>query len=186
MSDTQTSSTNLTRRELLTYAGVASLGFFTLQMAGISYLFALPRLKAGDFGGVLTVGPISDLLTTAGAPQNNPAGKFWLVQNDKGVLALYKVCTHLDCLSSWNEQAGHFICPCHGSQFAADGTYISGPAPRSLDRFVVRLLGPDGAILAETDPATGAPLPVPNDLPPGTVLEVDTSQKITGAPPKII
>lgn len=181
MAEDLSPGSGLTRRELLSYAGVASLGFLTLQIAGVSYLFALPRFKAGQFGGVFSLGPISDLPTAGDSPQNNAAGKFWLVQNQDGILALHKVCTHLDCLSNWNEQAGHFICPCHGSQFAADGTYLSGPAPRSLDRFVVRLVGPDGTVVAETDHTTGAPLPLPEDLPAGTVLVVDTGQKITGA-----
>jgi cytochrome b6-f complex iron-sulfur subunit len=184
MTDDLSLESGFTRRELLSYAGVASLGFLTLQLAGVSYMFALPRFKAGEFGGVFSLGPISDLLNASDSLHNNPDGKFWLVQSQAGLLALYKVCTHLDCLSSWNEQDGRFICPCHGSQFGADGTYLSGPAPRSLDRFVVRLVGPDGAVLAKTDSATGAPLPVPDDLPPGTVIEVDTGQKITGATPE--
>jgi cytochrome b6-f complex iron-sulfur subunit len=112
------------------------------------------------------------------APANNAKGKFWLTRTDQGVLALYKVCTHLGCLYAWRDQEGKFICPCHGSQFEPDGTYIRGPAPRSLDRFVVQVVGPDGQVLAETDPETGGPVPVPDD--PNVIVQVDTGRKVTG------
>jgi cytochrome b6-f complex iron-sulfur subunit len=95
-------------------------------------------------------------------------------------MALYKVCTHLGCLYNWNDQEVKFICPCHGSQFQSDGEYIQGPAPRNLDRFVVQAVDPNtGEVIAETDPETGGPLPLPNE---NVVVSVDTGRKITGQP----
>ncbi len=44
-------------------------------------------------------------------------------------------CTHLSCRVSWNEEQQAFICPCHDGRFAKDGSIISGPQPRPLDRF---------------------------------------------------
>jgi cytochrome b6-f complex iron-sulfur subunit len=111
-------------------------------------------------------------------PVNYPRVKFWLTRSEQGVTALYKVCTHLGCLYAWRDQEGKFICPCHGSQFQHDGTYIRGPAPRSLDRFVVQVVTPDGQVLAETDPETGGPVPVPDD--PDVTVRVDTGRKIIG------
>jgi menaquinol-cytochrome c reductase iron-sulfur subunit len=45
------------------------------------------------------------------------------------------VCTHLSCRVSWKEEQGEFICPCHDGHFAKDGSIVSGPQPRPLDRF---------------------------------------------------
>jgi cytochrome b6-f complex iron-sulfur subunit len=98
---------------------------------------------------------------------------------EEGVLAIYKVCTHLGCLYSWSDQGNKFVCPCHGSQFQKDGEFITGPAPRSLDRFVVQIVDQAGQVLAETN-AAGDPLPVPADAN-ATVL-VDTGQRIPGKP----
>lgn len=92
-------------------------------------------------------------------------------------MALYKVCTHLGCLYNWNSQEGKFICPCHGSQFDANGEYIQGPAPRSLDRFVVQAVDPNtNQVLAEA--ADGKPMPVPDQS--DAVIRVDTGKRIPG------
>jgi cytochrome b6-f complex iron-sulfur subunit len=169
----------LNRRELLNYAWLASLGVLLLNIGGIGFLFAMPRFKAGEFGGVFILGPASGAPRVDSPPDNNPKGKFWLTHPEGGLLALYKVCTHLGCLYAWREQEGKFICPCHGSQFEYDGTYIRGPAPRSLDRFVVQLVTPDGQVVAETDPETGDPLSVPPDAE-NLIVQVDTGRKISG------
>lgn len=169
----------LTRRELLNYVWLGSVGVFLAELGGVGYLFAMPRFKAGEFGGQFTLGAAAVLPDSAAPPEPYNEGKFWLVRLEAGALALYKVCTHLGCLYNWQDAQTRFICPCHGSQFQRDGTYISGPAPRSLDRFVVRLVDAGGQVVAETDTASGGPLPVPSgDL---TVV-VDTGSLIRGKP----
>jgi glycine/D-amino acid oxidase-like deaminating enzyme/nitrite reductase/ring-hydroxylating ferredoxin subunit len=41
-------------------------------------------------------------------------------------------CTHLGCIVHWNSTEQCWDCPCHGSQFAPDGTVLNGPAIQSL------------------------------------------------------
>ena len=51
---------------------------------------------------------------------------------DDGTLADYglnAVCTHLGCVVPWNKAENKFKCPCHGSQYNAEGKVIRGPAP---------------------------------------------------------
>ena len=170
----------VSRREFLNYAWLVSLGFFTVTAAGATYLFALPRFREGEFGGVITVGTVEDLPDVNDPPDNFAKTKFWLSNTPEGLVALYKVCTHLGCLYNWNSQEIKYICPCHGSQFEKIGEYILGPAPRSLDHFVIRIETPEGEVIAETDPSSGAPLQVPDV--PNAIVKVDTGMRIVGAP----
>lgn len=140
--------TPLTRRELLNYVWLGSVGVFCTQLAGATILFSLPRFKAGEFGGTFTVG--APLPTTDAAPLAYNEGKFWLVNTDEGLLAIYRVCTHLGCLYNWQASQDKFICPCHGSQFYRGGKYILGPAPRSLDAFNVQVLDAGGNLVTDT------------------------------------
>lgn len=168
----------INRREFLNFAWLASLGFLTVNIAGLTYLFSMPRFKEGEFGGVVTVGKVSDLPDIQAEPENFPKVKFWLSNTDQGIYAIYKVCTHLGCLYNWKDQDDKFVCPCHGSQFQKDGEYIQGPAPRSLDRFVVQAVDPaTDEILAQT-PDDGGPMPIP--VNPDAVIQVDTGRRITG------
>ena len=59
------------------------------------------------------------------------------------VEALSARCTHLGCTVHWVAGENRFQCPCHGSQFAADGSVLHGPAERPLDRLPVSKRGED-------------------------------------------
>ena len=168
----------INRREFLNFAWLASLGFLTVNLGGITYLFAMPRFKEGEFGGKFTIGTISELPAAGSAPVNFPKVKLWLSNTEQGVMAIYKVCTHLGCLYNWDDQEVRFKCPCHGSQFQPDGTYIQGPAPRSLDRFVVELVDPSSGQVISTTNAEGDPLAVPENAQ--ALIRVDTGTRIQG------
>ena len=150
------------RRAFLSVVLVGSLGLLATRLFSMGATFLRPRIESGMFGGIFHLGSVADLPALGDPPLNHPAGRFYLVNTDRGVLALDKVCTHLDCLVAWDDQAAHFVCPCHGSRFAVDGAYLSGPAERSMDRFSVALATPAGDLVAETGSVTGAPLPLPS------------------------
>jgi menaquinol-cytochrome c reductase iron-sulfur subunit len=66
----------------------------------------------------------------------------WVVKTgEQQVVAFSPVCTHLGCAVSWNPGDKAFVCPCHTSSFSPEGKVLGGPAPRSLDRFDVRVDG---------------------------------------------
>ena len=66
------------------------------------------------------------------------AGSAWLVRHVAGELVAFDPrCTHAQCAYEWTDQ-GSFACLCHNGFFRIDGSVISGPPPRALDRFGVR------------------------------------------------
>ncbi len=169
----------LSRREFLNYAWLASLGFvFVVGFGGTAYFFAFPRFKAGEFGGVFPLGKAGDVLPKPNDPPvHNQAGKFWLANINGLIVALYDVCVHLGCLYEWQAVSGRFECPCHGSKYNRDGSYVEGPAPRSLDRMAISFVA-NGQPVAATD-AQANPLPVPE----GEVqVLVDTGKIVQGDP----
>lgn len=172
--------TPLNRREFLNLTWLASMGFLLINFGGVTILFSLPRFREGEFGGSFVLGRSEDVFPYPGEdPIPVPKGKFWLSRTENGlIVAVYKVCTHLGCIYNWRSEKTKFICPCHGSQFQLDGTYILGPAPRSCDRFVIRLLDDQGQEIAATD-EIGNPLQIPGE---DLQVIIETGQLISGQP----
>lgn len=56
-------------------------------------------------------------------------------------IAFNPTCNHQGCLVDWDQTQEQFICPCHNSIFATDGTLISGPATEALPPLNLTLEG---------------------------------------------
>jgi len=164
----------VTRREFLNLAWLSAMALLTAETVGVSVLFLFPNFKEGEFGGIFPIkGKASEVVPEVdGSPVPFNDGKFWLSNTSKGVYALYKVCTHLGCLYAWVEATHRFECPCHGSKFTLTGKYLAGPAPRSLDRFVIIAKRPDGTVIQT--PENGAGIQLNGD----ETLMIDTGKRI--------
>ena len=165
--------------------------------AGATIWFALPRFKAGEFGGVVTV-PVGDLPPPDSGPVPHSNARFWLVNIgpqtvddprqpqayplSPGVKALYMVCVHLGCMYKWTPTEDRFECPCHGSKYLKSDARIDGPARRNLDTFIIEAVDAKGNVVARTEPelgsAEGSSVLVTADV---VELRIDTGRKIVGA-----
>lgn len=64
----------------------------------------------------------------------------WLIQVKRGNLkALSAICTHLGCITEWQSEKQIFFCPCHAGVFDDNGKVISGPPPRPLPEYNLRI-----------------------------------------------
>ena len=126
------------RRVLRWLWGVLGLAALS-ELVWVGTSFLRPRRRATDDAGTLLVaGPIHDF--EPGSVTAFPAGKFYLVRlDDGGFLALDRTCTHLGCTVPWRADEGRFACPCHASTFDITGNVLGPPAPRPLDRYLVRI-----------------------------------------------
>ncbi len=62
-----------------------------------------------------------------------------LTDNGRDFVAMSNVCTHLGCRVRWVEDQEQFFCPCHNAAFDKQGDVVSGPPPKPLDKFEVKV-----------------------------------------------
>jgi cytochrome b6-f complex iron-sulfur subunit len=74
--------------------------------------------------------------------------KLYVARTPGGVFAMSSVCTHLGCMTRYQEENDAIVCPCHGSRFDEAGQVTGGPAPRSLVRKHVAL--ESGQVVVDT------------------------------------
>lgn len=169
----------VSRREFLYYIWGASIALLLGEVGAALIWFGLPRFREGEFGGVIPVA-LEDLPEAGDAPLSIPAGRFHVSHTPEGgLVALYGVCTHLGCLPKWEPVAVRFACPCHGSQYEVDGRWITGPAPRGLDRFPLTITLADGS--SRTNGADGWPIDITDiTLDEIVSVAVNTGARVTG------
>jgi Rieske Fe-S protein len=67
-------------------------------------------------------------------------GSVWLERQGEEVLAFSTICPHLGCGIDWESGKKRYVCPCHDSYFAPDGSVLTGPSPRGMDRLEARIV----------------------------------------------
>jgi cytochrome b6-f complex iron-sulfur subunit len=101
-------------RRVLELAWLASW-ISTVNLAGVTYLFSMPRFKEGEFGGIYPAGKVSDIPAIEAAPMNVPEVKLWLSNTQEGVVHIKSV--HIWLYVWLADDQDKFRCPCHGSEF---------------------------------------------------------------------
>ncbi len=138
-----------------------------LSAPALVYLFSSPKsrqnsqwVEAGDVASLAPNQPVEMVFRrnrVDGWKVVSEKGTAWVVKNpDRSVTAFGPQCTHLGCAYHWEESKDEFVCPCHNSVFSLDGKVLSGPAPRSLDRFETRIEG-GKLLLGGLRPSSGSP-----------------------------
>lgn len=123
-----------------------------LGVPALRYLFFPPRLKknaewveAGDVAQLQPDVPEEVVFRknrVDGWKVTSEKSTAWVVKlPDSKVVAYTPQCTHLGCAYHWDEDNKNFLCPCHTSTFDVHGKVLSGPAPRPLDQYKVKLEG---------------------------------------------
>jgi nitrite reductase/ring-hydroxylating ferredoxin subunit len=118
---------------------------------------ALRPLSTGATGAKITVGTVASF--SKNTSTYVAAGRMYVVNANDYLFALSQKCPHLGCHVPYCESSGRFECPCHGSIYDLAGEYITGPAPRGMDRYEVKLDGDNVVVntnILQDGPARGA------------------------------
>jgi len=62
-----------------------------------------------------------------------------LTENGRDYLVMSNICTHLGCRVRYLSDQDLFLCPCHNAVFDKVGNVVTGPPPRPLDRFMMKI-----------------------------------------------
>lgn len=153
------------RRRFLTRLSVTlgSIGAALAAIPSVGFLLGLrktPQIwrtvgKVDDFKVGSTVNVAfedSSPLSWSGVTAQTAA---WLRRtSDQQFVAFSMNCTHLGCPVRWLADANLFMCPCHGGVFYSDGQVASGPPPKSLNQYPVRVQNGEVQILTSPVPIT--------------------------------
>jgi menaquinol-cytochrome c reductase iron-sulfur subunit len=64
---------------------------------------------------------------------------YLLTEDGRDFIAMSNICTHLGCRVRWIKEKGQFFCPCHNGVFDKEGKVVSGPPPKPLDRYEIKV-----------------------------------------------
>jgi menaquinol-cytochrome c reductase iron-sulfur subunit len=146
-------SEQITRNNFISLAIWAIGGLISLGMGipAIAFIIgpALNRTQAQEW---IRLGPISKIelniptlfkfkvqRKTGWITNEEEVSVYVLTNNGRDFIAMSNICTHLGCRVRWISDQEIFFCPCHNGVFDNQGAVVSGPPPRPLDQYEVKL-----------------------------------------------
>lgn len=95
------------------------------------------QLNPQESTSIARLGLLTDF-AAIGVYQTSQGDGCWVVRlPENKLIAVNANCTHDGCATSCIAKNGPYGCPCCGSKFQMDGTTLSGPAERPLERFKI-------------------------------------------------
>jgi hypothetical protein len=138
-------------RSFLSYTFLTSLILFGVILSALIFRFAYPPKQE------YLVGDIS-LYPPAGHPYSIVVDNktMYLANTGKDIFIFHwwtPGSPH--CRYQWFDLEGAFIDPCTGARFSLDGSFLTGPPHRGLDRYSIRLDG--GLIIVDLSDTIAGP-----------------------------
>jgi Rieske Fe-S protein len=144
---------SINRRDFLKVSTWAIAGVISAAMAIPAIAFILgPALKKSEAQTWIRLGDIAkvelgtptlfkvDIERQAGwIVEREKRSAYVLTDNGRDFVAMSSICTHLGCRVRWIPEREQFYCPCHDGVFDKEGNVVSGPPPRPLDRYEIKV-----------------------------------------------
>jgi Rieske Fe-S protein len=130
-----------TRRRFLTWFLSTSVGLFLIAVLyPVSRYLMPPPLEESPARTVrLTVTP-EEVKPNSGQIFKFGSRPGILIRTPSGELRAFSaICTHLACIVQYRPDLGHIWCACHNGHFDLNGKNMTGPPPRPLERYVLKV-----------------------------------------------
>jgi Rieske Fe-S protein len=130
-----------TRRRFLTWFLSTSVGLFLIAVLyPVSRYLMPPPLEESPARTVrLTVKP-EEVKPNSGQIFKFGSRPGILIRTPSGELRAFSaICTHLACIVQYRPDLGHIWCACHNGHFDLNGKNMTGPPPRPLERYVLKV-----------------------------------------------
>jgi menaquinol-cytochrome c reductase iron-sulfur subunit len=143
------------RRDFMRATTGAIFGLISAGLAipAVAYIIG-PALKKSDTEGWILLGSTSKVeigtptlfkakieRQTGWIMNEAELSVYILTEDGRRYVAMSNTCTHLGCRVRWIADQDQFFCPCHNAAFDKEGLVLSGPPPRPLDRYDVKVEG---------------------------------------------
>jgi Rieske Fe-S protein len=121
---------------------------FVSTLAAVVYpvwRYLIPPSSGEPATASVVAGPARDIAPGSGRVFKFGTRPALLVRTADGEFRAFSaICTHLDCTVQYRGDTSQIWCACHNGAYDLGGNVVSGPPPRPLERFVVRLRGEPG------------------------------------------
>jgi extradiol dioxygenase family protein len=97
---------------------------------------------------VVTLGKIDDY--AIGSVTRNGKGRFFLVREEAGFLAISVWCTHKNGVTVWQKESWHFYCPFHGAKYDSTGCYVGNMGCKPMRLHPISI-DANGVLSVDTD-----------------------------------
>ena len=143
----------MSRKNFLQIVTMAIGGLISPAVAipGIAYIIG-PSIKTNQDQGWIRLGSVTKI--EPGTPTlfkttvqrssgwietDEEISVYVLTDNGRDFIAMSNICTHLGCRVRWISDKSQFFCPCHNGVFDKNGNVVSGPPPKPLNRYQVKV-----------------------------------------------
>ncbi|MHC4271370.1 MAG: QcrA and Rieske domain-containing protein [Planctomycetota bacterium] len=122
---------------LLSVGGIG--GLVTIIYPALSYLKP-PKSATPDVNSV-KAGLVSDFPANSSKIIKFGRKPVILIKTtDNNFMALAATCTHLDCIVQYKNDTQQILCACHNGIYDLNGRNVSGPPPKALEIYAVKVV----------------------------------------------
>jgi len=130
-----------TRRRWLTWFLSTSVGLFLIAVLyPVSRYLMPPQIEESPARTARLAVTPAEVKPNSGQIFKFGSRPGLLIRTPSGELRAFSaICTHLACIVQYRPDLGHIWCACHNGHFDLNGKNITGPPPRPLERYIVKV-----------------------------------------------